>query len=557
MTTGADPAGNVYLTGFSYTGKSTVGGLLATRLGHTYIDTDEQIERRTGRSIPEIFRTEGEVYFRELETELLKELADQKARVVSTGGGIVLDPLNRELMAQAGAIVCLEARAETILKRLRQAADNESDRPLLQLPNPLDEIRLLKARRQRYYSEADVTVHTDALDVDGVVESIVAQLRGTGRPHRAPSEDFDPDVAYKVETEITSYSIVVGTGVLHSIGNRVRGLGFSGTAHIVVDGAIEGSYGQTVGESLRGAGFGSRTFVLPPGEGSKTVEKAGEIYEWLAAGKAERRDVLVAIGGGVAGDLGGFVAATYARGLSFVQVPTTVLAMADASIGGKVAVDLATGKNLVGAFYQPSLIVADISVLKTLPTRDRIAGWAEVVKTGLIADEELVSFLESNAPGLTGGDEALMRHALARCAAIKGRAVSLDERETTGLRATLNYGHTLGHAIETATGFEGVLHGEAVAMGMSFAGRLAVEMGRLSQGDLSRQEALIAAFGLPPGPPDGIDIDAIRTTMSLDKKVESGRNRWVLLDRIGHAQLRGDVDPAIADGLLERFFVSK
>jgi 3-dehydroquinate synthase len=418
----------------------------------------------------------------------------------------------------------------------------------------LDEIRLLKGRRQRRYSEADVTVHTDALDVYGVVESIVGQLRGTDRSRRAPSEDLDSDVAYRVETETASYSIVVGIGALGSIGRRARGLGFSGTAHIVVDGAIESSYGQAVGASLDGAGLRSRTFILPPGEGSKTVEKAGEIYEWLATGKTERRDILVAIGGGVAGDLGGFVAATYARGLPFIQVPTTVLAMADASIGGKVAVDLPAGKNLVGAFYQPSLVIADISALKTLPGRDRVAGWAEVVKTGLIADEDLVSFLESNAVRLMGGDEALMRHALARCAAIKGRVVSLDERETTGLRATLNYGHTLGHAIETVAGFGGVLHGEAVAMGMSFAGRLAVEVGRLSEEGLSRQQALIAAFGLPSRPPEGVDIDAIRTTMALDKKVEDGRSRWVLLDRIGHAQLRGDVDQSVADGVLEQFF---
>ncbi len=553
MTISAGPGGNIYLIGFSYTGKSTIGRLLANRLGRTYIDTDEEIERRTERSIPEIFRTEGEVYFRELETELLKELADQKEHVVSTGGGIVLDPVNRELMAQAGVVVCLEARAETILERLRQATDTESKRPLLQLPNPLDQIRLLKGRRQRHYSEADVTVHTDDLDSDGVVESIVGQLRHNDRSHRAPAEDLDPDLAYRVETGTASYSIIVGIGAFDSIGSRLQGLGLSGTVHIVADGAIEGSYGQTVGESLRDAGFRSRTFILPPGEGSKTIEKAGEIYEWLAAGKAERRDVLAAVGGGVAGDLGGFVAATYARGLPFVQVPTTVLAMADASIGGKVAIDLPTGKNLVGAFYQPSLVLADISVLRTLPSRDHVAGWAEVVKTGLIADEEFVDFLESNAAGLVGGDEGLMRHALARCAAIKGRAVSLDERETTGLRATLNYGHTLGHAIETVTGFEGVLHGEAVAMGMAFAGRLAAETGRLSQEGLSRQEALIAAFGLPSQPPKGMEIDAIRTTISLDKKVENGRSRWVLLDRIGHAQLRGDIEQGIADRFLERF----
>ena len=555
MTSGTGPASNVYLTGFSYTGKTTVARLLAERLGRAHLDIDDEIERRVGRPIPDVFRSEGEAYFREIETHLLQELAEESGKVVSTGGGIVVDPINRDLMNGSGTVVCLEARPETILGRLRLGNDDQSARPLLQHAQPLDEIRLLKSRRQRHYAEAHVTVHTDVLDPDEVVDAVIGQLRKSTVPrHPSSTKVVDPDVAYAVETDVASYPIVVRPGALKSLGQRMRGLGLSGTAHVITDAAINASYGRAAIESLNGAGYPARVFPLPSGEASKTVEKAGELYGWLAAGRAERQDVIVAVGGGVTGDLAGFVAATYARGLSFVQVPTTILAMADAAIGGKVAVDLPAGKNLVGAFYQPALVLADVSVLATLPTRDRIAGLAEVVKTGLIADENLVSFLEANVGALLEGDDETMRHALARCAAIKGHVVSVDERETTGLRATLNYGHTLGHAIETVTGYESVLHGEAVAMGMSFAGRLAANVGSLTESDLARQEALIASFGLPMRPPREFGADPVKEAMRLDKKVEGGANRWILLDRLGHARLRNDVDQEAVDETLEEFF---
>ena len=554
--TGTGPAGNIYLIGFSFTGKTTVGRLLAHRLGMFFVDSDDEIERAVGRPISEIFEPDGETHFRELETELLRELSNQSGRVISTGGGIVVDPTNRELMDGSGTVVCLEARPVTILERLQRASDNESSRPLLQRTRPLDAIRRLKSRRQRHYAEANVTVHTDFLQPDGVVEAIVGLLR-SDTPTLIPiGEANDPDLAYSVETETASYPIVVGAGALDSLGERMRTLGLSGSAHIIVDGAIESSVGRQAADAVQKSGYRTRMYALTPGEASKTLVMAGELYSWLVEGKAERRDIIVAVGGGVVGDLAGFVAATYARGLTFIQVPTTVLAMADASIGGKVAVDLPAGKNLVGAFYQPALVLADVKVLSTLPERDRAAGWAEVVKTGLIMDEDLVSFLEGNISGFLGGDEAVARRALARCAALKGRVVSLDERETSGLRATLNYGHTLGHAIETVTGYSNVFHGEAVAIGMSFAGILAANIGRLSRPDLERQQRLISRLGLPIRPPEGLDLNAVRDAMKLDKKVESGANRWVLLDRVGHAQLRSDVDQTAADEMLEVFFGS-
>ena len=554
MTTATGPAGNLYLIGFSYTGKTAVARVLAERLGWGHVDTDAEIERRSGKQISQIFRTDGEAFFRELETALLRELASRSGLVVSTGGGIVVDPMNRSLMWESGTVAALEARPETVLRRMRSGGDGEAERPLLQRPWPLDEIRQLKSRRQRHYAEADITVHTDSLGIEEVADAVVGQLRDFVRRGAAADDAGDADVAYTVETESHSYSIVVGVGVLASLGQRLRNLGLSGSAHVIVDGAIEKTHGAVAVESVREAGFPARVFALPPGEASKTIRMAEDLYAWLAEGRTERRDVIVAVGGGVAGDLGGFVAATYARGLPLVQVPTTVLAVADASIGGKVAVDLPVGKNLVGAFHQPQMVLADVRVLRTLPERDRVAGWAEVVKTGLIADPDLVTFLEDNVENLLGGQDDAVRHALSRCAAIKGRVVSLDERETTGLRATLNYGHTLGHAIEAVTNFEGVLHGEAVAVGMSFAGALAARLGRLGAADLDRQERLLDSFGLPRRLPGGLDAAAVRAAISLDKKVEGGVNRWVLLDRIGHAQLRADVDAATVQQALEEFF---
>jgi 3-dehydroquinate synthase len=555
------PHSNLYLTGFSYTGKTTVGRLVAQRLGLHYLDTDAEIERLAGKSVPAIFANEGEAYFRELEAKLLAQLAQRRDLVVATGGGIVQDPANRALMAQSGAVVCLEARPETILHRMREdQAANATDRPLLTDPEPLERIHFLKARRQRFYALADWTVQTDSLTAEEVAHEVTQGAEVGWRRWRSgaliePSDTTpeDPDLAYVVRTETTSYPIVVGAGVLESIGARLKALGLSGQAHVISDESVAGLLGQTVLESLHEAGFRARLLAVPPGETSKTLAHAEVLYGWLAQGRAERRDLVIAVGGGVVGDLAGFVAATYVRGMPFVQVPTTLLAMVDASIGGKVAIDLPVGKNLVGAFHQPALVLSDVRTLATLPERERVAGWAEVIKTGLILDADLVEYLERHVDGLLSGDEAAVAHAVGRCAALKGRVVSLDERETTGLRALLNYGHTLGHALETVTSYTGLLHGEAVAIGMAFAAELAVHAKVLRPEDRERQVRLIHRFGLPSKSPERIDVASVRSALSLDKKVAGGRTRWVLLDSVGHGRLHGDLAPEMVDGALEEF----
>ena len=321
----------------------------------------------------------------------------------------------------------------------------------------------------------------------------------------------------------------------------MREAGLGGTAFVIADDAVFDLYGEPVMASLREAGFEAYEGVADPGEASKSLEMAGEIYTWLAGRRAERRDCIVALGGGVAGDLGGFIAATYLRGMPVVQVPTTLLAMVDASIGGKVAVNLPAGKNLVGAFHQPRLVLADVDTLRTLPQREMTAGWAEVVKHGLILDRDLLDDIERDRGRLLERDPDALAGIITRSAAIKARVVTEDERETSGMRNLLNYGHTTGHALEAVLDYEGLLHGEAVAIGMGVAAEIALRMKMLTGADLERQAEALRSFGLPLKGPAGIDQAEVRSAMDLDKKVAGKRINWVLLDGIGNAVSRNDV----------------
>ena len=330
-------------------------------------------------------------------------------------------------------------------------------------------------------------------------------------------------------------------------------LGLTGRACVITDSGIPGQLREMALGSLSEAGFDPLMLEIPQGEPSKNLSQAGELFAELSANRIERRDTIVALGGGVVGDLAGYIAATYLRGVAFVQAPTTLLGMVDASIGGKVAIDLPSGKNLVGAFYQPRLVVSDTRALNSLPPRHLTAGWAEVIKTGAIFDAELFDYLESNAEAILAGDEAMRARAVLRCSAIKGRVVSLDERETTGLRARLNLGHTLGHALETSLEYTGILHGEAVAIGTSFAARLAERVGSITAEERQRQIDLLAAYGLPTTAPPGLELSDIQAALAVDKKVSAGQTRWILCDGIGRGRLRGDVRQEVADAELEAF----
>jgi 3-dehydroquinate synthase len=354
---------------------------------------------------------------------------------------------------------------------------------------------------------------------------------------------------YEVSASSGSYPGYVGWGIIPSLGWHMKEAGLGGTAHIIADSTVFDLYGQQVVTSLNEAGFATESFRLPPGEAIKTLEHAGHLYQWLASRRAERGHCIVAIGGGVAGDLAGFVAATYLRGMPVVQVPTTLLSMVDASIGGKTAVNLPEGKNLVGAFHQPRLVLADVETLASLPERELRSGWAELVKSALILDHALFAFLDQNLDPLRSLHPELFSEAITRSAAIKARVVTTDEKETSGFRALLNYGHTIGHALESVLSYEGLLHGEAVAIGMTAAAEIAVRMGMLDPGTAAVQRRIIEAFGLPVQAPP-VDLERVRSAIALDKKVVGKRINWVLLEEIGRAVTRNDVPDEIVDAAL-------
>ena len=552
------PRHNVYLTGFSYTGNSTVGRILAARLGMEYVDTDELIEAEQGRSIPEIFAQDGEAVFRELESVTLTQVAERQSVVVATGGGMVMDPENRAVMQRTGAVVCLEAQPATILSRMRADVSDATVRPLLASADPLERITALKASRQAAYAIADWTVNTDGLTTEDVAAEAERgaeagwQRAEAGRLLEA-FENSDADVAFTVRTETAAYPIVVAPGALETLGRRMSDLGLSGRACVITDSGIPGQLRETAFGSLTEAGFDPLMLEIPAGETSKNLAQAGELFAELSANRIERGDTIVALGGGVVGDLAGFVAASYLRGVAFVQAPTTLLGMVDASIGGKVAIDLPSGKNLVGAFYQPRLVLSDTRALNSLPARQLTTGWAEVIKTAAIFDADLFDYLETNAQSILAGDEAMRAHAVLRCSAIKSRVVSLDEREMTGLRARLNLGHTLGHALENALEYTGILHGEAVAIGTSFAAHLAERVGSITTDERKRQIDLLKAYGLATDAPTGVDLSGIQAALAVDKKVSAGRTRWILCDGIGSGRLRDDVSADVSDAVLGAF----
>lgn len=337
-----------------------------------------------------------------------------------------------------------------------------------------------------------------------------------------------------------SYDIEVGTGNLAKIGRFTTARRKLTHAAIITDEHVEIPHAQAVARSLTAAEARVDILVVDAGEASKSVEVVSALWERLLELGIDRQSLVVAVGGGVVGDLAGFAAASYARGIGLIQVPTTLLAQVDSSVGGKVGVNLPGAKNMVGAFWQPAGVLIDTAVLSTLPDREYRSGLAEVVKYGVILDAAFFAWLESHTAELTARQDDVLRHVVARCCQLKADVVQLDEREETGARAVLNYGHTFCHALETLTGYEQLLHGEAVAIGMTCAARLAERLGRIDGSFTRRQQALLTALGLPVDVPKLNHADII-TVMAHDKKTAHGRLRFVLPTRLGHVELVGDV----------------
>jgi 3-dehydroquinate synthase len=344
----------------------------------------------------------------------------------------------------------------------------------------------------------------------------------------------------RVELGERSYDITIGSNILDGIGDKLTSFGLSPKVAIISNPTVFSLYGGRVSASIKKAGFDLITVIIPDGEEYKDLLWLQHIYDDLLKHGLDRSSALIALGGGVIGDITGFAASTYMRGISCIQVPTTLLAQVDSSIGGKTGVNHKLGKNMIGTFWQPGLVWLDVETLKTLPKRELLAGLAEVIKYGVIYDGELFDFLEMNRDKILHLDNQALTHIVKRSCEIKAEVVSKDERES-GLRAILNCGHTIGHAIETVTGYTRFIHGEAVAIGMHLEARLAQMLNLIHDDQVLRIKALIGSYGLPSEMPEEIDVNSILSSMQLDKKTIAGKLKFILPEKIGSVKIHKGV----------------
>lgn len=544
----ATPAGdaerqNIVLIGFMGAGKTVVGKALAERTGREHVDVDTLATE--GSSIEEIFAAEGEQGFRRKEHTAIERAARLPNVVISAGGGAVLDPANVKALRRSGVVVYLEAGVDELASRLA----GRTDRPLLRsatgelAPDELREkIRtMLTARAPLYEGAADHVVAGGGRSPSVIAAEIERRLdrRDTVRPSRVRVPLAPP------------YSVLVGRGLLLRAGDLVKLAAGTEKAMCVSHPRVKRLWGEALEAGLRSRGLTVDWWTFPEGEEQKTMETAARLVGALARAKMHRGDVVLALGGGVVGDLAGYAASTYARGIGFVQVPTTLLAMVDAAIGGKTGVNLPQGKNLVGTFYQPLGVVADLDVLETLPERELRGGLAEVVKYGFIAEPALARTVLRRRDEIFARGPVL-KAIVTRCAGIKANVVAADERDE-GIRAILNYGHTMGHAVE-ALSMAGRLrgsskklhHGEAVAIGMVYAAAVAETMGGAKL--IGEHRRVLEAVGLPTRVDAGARWKEVRERMQMDKKYARGL-RMVLLDRPGVPAVRRVPEP-----VLERAF---
>ncbi len=492
---------NIILTGFMGTGKSTIGRILADRLNYDFVDSDELIEERQNRSIAIIFREDGEPFFRRLEAEISQELGRQRGLVIATGGRLMLDDDNAAALGQSGQVFCLTASPDVLLERLQ---NDDGKRPLIDHPNPQRRIREILRERATAYGRFP-QIDTNNRSPKEIALEVQRLLGNKILPVTSPDGQ---------------YNVLIGSGMLPLIRQLTH---IEGPLAIITDnhvGPLHAHHCKPVECEI----------TIPAGEEYKNLSTAASIYDQLLDAGIDRQGTIVALGGGVVGDIAGFVAATYLRGIDFVQCPTSLLAMVDASVGGKTGVDLPQGKNLVGAFKQPQAVIIDLETLSTLPDVEFSAGMSEVIKAGLIADPKLFNSLE-NSEKLQVRNKAQMQSILSRAIDVKRQIVQEDPFEKSR-RAVLNLGHTFAHAIEQVSGYD-VRHGEAVAMGLVAAAHLSASEGYCSKALQTRIEAVLIKSGLPARIPDDLAPDDLLQAMSTDKKKAKGALRFILIRDVG------------------------
>ena len=534
---------SLVMIGMMGSGKTSVGRRLAARLGLPFADADNEIEIASGMSVPEIFARRGEQEFREGERRVVARLLRDGQKVLSTGGGAFNDPRTREAIASHGISIWLKADFEVLMRRVRK----RSNRPLLQTADPEATLRRLIDERYPIYAEATLTVLSQDGPHEAVIEAVLKALELhlglDAQPSASPA--YEAPLSVHVGLPGRAYDILIGPDLIADAGHQIAKLAPGAACAIITDEHVARAHGAELEAALTGQGIRHAMLVLPPGEATKSYAHFQQACDFVIANRMERGDLVVAFGGGVIGDLAGYVAASVRRGMRFVQIPTSLLAQVDSSVGGKTGINSPHGKNLIGAFHQPSLVLADSQALETLPEREFRAGYAEVVKYGLIDKPDFFYWLEAHSAEIFAGGPA-RQHAIATACRAKAEVVLRDEFEQ-GDRALLNLGHTFAHAFERLTHYDGskLVHGEAVAVGLCCAFRFSVRQGLCQGQDAGRVEAHLRRVGLPTriGNIKGLegDTDALIAAMYQDKKVVRGHLTFILAHAIGKSFIARDV----------------
>ena len=532
----------IVLVGMPGAGKTAIGRRLAARLGLPFRDADAEIEQAAGMPITEIFARYGEPHFRDGERRVITRLLAGPPLVLATGGGAFADAQTRAaIQASGAATVWLRCDLTTLLRRVA----GREHRPMFLNADPVQVLQRLMTARHPFYAEAEVTVTCTDESPETTTRRVQDALDASVPPRRLPVGLGD-----------RSYEVLVGPGLLGRAGGLIAPVLPARRVVIVTDEAVGPLHLPALRAGLAAADVAVLAEIaVPAGEASKDFSRLHGVLETMLAAGVDRRTAVVALGGGVVGDLAGFAAAVALRGLPFVQVPTTLLAQVDSSVGGKTGVNLKAGKNLAGAFHQPRIVLADTDTLATLPARELRAGYAEVAKHGLLQGA-LWDWCEAHGARAVAGETDALTHAVLESCRLKAAVVAADEREESaeGGRALLNLGHTFGHAIEAEARFDGsVLHGEAIAVGLGLAASLSARLGHCSQEWPSRVIAHLAACGLPARMADlprGFAVDALLGRMAKDKKNRDGRMRFVLMRAPGDCFTSSEVPAEVVTALL-------
>jgi shikimate kinase / 3-dehydroquinate synthase len=523
---------SIVLVGLMGAGKTSIGRRLAARLGMPFRDADAEIELAAGCSIPELFSRYGESDFRAGERRVIRRLLSGDPLVLAFGGGAFMDAETRAAAREEAVSVWLRCPLPTLLRRVA----GRDNRPLLADGEPGDVLQRLIDVRYPVYAEADVIVDCGDENPDLTTSRVLNALLAWRSPRRL-----------SVVLPSASYDVVIGDELLARAGALLAPRLEQKRAMVVTDATVAELHLPALLRGLSATGFTTGQITVPAGEASKNLATWQSVVDQLLEARVERRTAVIALGGGVVGDLAGFAAATTLRGLPFVQIPTTLLSQVDSSVGGKTGVNTVRGKNLVGAFYQPRMVLADTGTLATLPPRELRAGYAEIAKAGLIGDAAFFAWCEANGAAVVGGDREAQAEAIRRACAFKAAVVGDDEREEkpNDGRALLNLGHTFGHALEAEYGYTGgLLHGEGVAVGLGLAFRLSARLGHCAAGDADRVVSHVAAMGMPAELRmlnRRFSAATLIGHMGRDKKVRDGALKFILARGIGQAFTAGDV----------------